>query len=298
MIERVCPPPSPREFEARYLKPRRPVIIQGAIDHWPARQWTPEGLAARFGDREVTVEEGSPEATRMTLGQYVDLIRGPPAGIRPYLRGVMLVEVLPELLEEFEILPYFQPNWFVRRAVAPFLGTTLKCWTDLFIGPPKAGFPNLHYDTYMTHNWFTQIYGVKHFYTFPLWQKPFLYTHPKFLSDSLIDELPPDPERFPLFKYAKPIEFDLHPGELLFIPAGLWHTTRMKSVSISLSGNFVNATNFEDLGREIEAHEASPFTFLKRRSFRRWMSLANRVADRLEGPPGRPFKYRAPDSSD
>jgi hypothetical protein len=45
----------------------------------------------------------------------------------------------------------------------------------------------------------------------------------------------PDLDKFPLFAKAVPMRFRLHPGEILFIPGGLWHTAKMLTPSISVN---------------------------------------------------------------
>ena len=277
-------------FRREFLESRTPVIMEGAFDHWAARHWTPSWFKGAYGQRVVHVEEDDP----IELGEYIDLIRSRRSTVRaplPYMRGLLLITDFPELLESFDVLPHFLPNWFTRWPLRPFLEDGLRVWSDLFIGPPNAGFPNLHYDTYMTHNWFAQIYGEKQFWVFDQAQRPYLYPHPEYVSDSQITELPPDPGEFPLFQHAEGETFVLGPGDLLFIPAGLWHTTRMRSVSISLSGNFVNETNFADFDREVPLHAECPFEYLRRPAFRRWMAQLNRVFDRVEGSPTEAHRY-------
>lgn len=43
------------EFIEKYERPKKPVIIIGAMDAWPAMQgeWTPERLKERFGQHKV-----------------------------------------------------------------------------------------------------------------------------------------------------------------------------------------------------------------------------------------------------
>jgi hypothetical protein len=235
----------------------------------------------------VTVEQGEPHQQEMPLGKYVDYIRTGSKfkdlrSTLPYLRGVMVAEVLPELMADFEVLPYFEPNWLSRPQLRPFLPLKTRRWIDLFIGPPGVGFPNLHYDSFMTHNWFSQIYGTKHFWTFAQDQRPYLYADDEYPSESELGELPPDLETYPLYEKAVCTEFDLHPGELLFIPAGRWHTTKMTSMSISLSGNFVNETNFDDFERELRLHgDRVPVRLLRSRLGRKYVQTTNRLIDRV-----------------
>ncbi len=48
--------PSRADFVERFLMPGLPVIIEGAIDDWPAlHKWNPAYLAKAAGEREVEV---------------------------------------------------------------------------------------------------------------------------------------------------------------------------------------------------------------------------------------------------
>lgn len=53
-----------------------------------------------------------------------------------------------------------------------------------------------------------------------------------------------DLRRYPKFAEASMIRFTLHPGELLFVPSGWWHTTRTLDVSIATVISFANASNW------------------------------------------------------
>ena len=52
--------------------------------------------------------------------------------------------------------------------------------------------------------------------------------------------------------FAKAVcdKFVLGPGEMLFVPAGWWHTTRLLGPAISVSIGCANATNWADFARD------------------------------------------------
>ena len=64
---------SPEQFRNDYEAPKRPVIIQGMLDDWPARdQWLPEKLLQRMPDAALKVgadDDGYP--VRMKLKHYL-----------------------------------------------------------------------------------------------------------------------------------------------------------------------------------------------------------------------------------
>ena len=45
---------SPEEFHSRYFRRAEPVVITGATDDWPARQWTIDDLVQRVGQNKVS----------------------------------------------------------------------------------------------------------------------------------------------------------------------------------------------------------------------------------------------------
>lgn len=61
------------QFICEYEIPRKPVIIEGLLDDWPAhRKWKPEALLQRFSDTHFKVgtdDEGYP--VRMKLKHYL-----------------------------------------------------------------------------------------------------------------------------------------------------------------------------------------------------------------------------------
>src|SRR4051794_37581525 len=104
-IERIAPP-SPAEFEARYVKASRPVILRGAIDDWPAmKRWSLPQFKERFGDREVPAvrtrgktmysESGGLFYEKVRFSDYCDLLAAnEPADLYVLFR---VHEQLPEL---------------------------------------------------------------------------------------------------------------------------------------------------------------------------------------------------------
>ena len=276
------------DFQREYAQQHRPVILTEATNDWPAREWTPRTLAERFGDRMVTINERSDHASEMPLRDYVELASRLPertgpwewrAGTGPdsppYMRGLFLWRFSPELLREVVVLPYFLPNWLNRDSFRT-LAMGEPIWVDLFMGSPGASFPSFHYDRGRTHNWFCQIYGTKHFWVAANDQARFL----RDADGKIIDTFPAPADRYPEAHRAKVVEFDLRPGEVLFIPSGLWHTTKTHMLNISVSGNFVNGTNVDAYLTELKLAE----TAWRRVKAGSIVGL-NRVLDRLEGEP-------------
>ncbi|MEA2489381.1 MAG: hypothetical protein QOH21_1173 [Acidobacteriota bacterium] len=233
-IERVENPD--RElFTGRYVAAARPVILTGAFDGWPARRtWSPSALRERLGAIPVTFKEARghlhPELDedgttavrgRSTLAEYLDRVVAGDS--RVYLTG-----------DEMQIVRAGQIN----TALAPL-------WTDFALPPlfalhqldsiglwlSAAGVVSrLHFDANGAHNLNAQVVGRKHVVLFPPSEAPYLYLYDapesKARNFSRIDIDAVDGALFPEFRQAHGFEGVLHEGEMLFLPAGWFHSFR------------------------------------------------------------------------
>lgn len=248
MIPRV-PKPAYSEFSREFLKPHKPVIITGAMSNWKAMQWTPEFFAENYPDKTFKVD-----GKTYTMREFIELVmKSSDDQPAPYLRNAILHQFLPELLPSIQPLPeYFSPNW-LEGPLTSMLQDRLHGGTaELYIGGKGSKFPYLHYDACHTHAFICQIYGTKEFTCFTEDQTPLIYPRADRNNASQIADIEnPDFNRFPLFAKAKAMRFVLNPGEMLFVPGGLWHTARMLSPSISVSVNRANASNWKNVSRDI-----------------------------------------------
>ena len=242
----VCDRLSYREFVADYLRPNRPVVVTGAIDAWTAlERWTPDFFRDHYGDRSAEIDD-------LTIGELVDLVEAAEhdaATDLPYLRNYSIDRHAPELRSDIEPMPtYLQPNWLASPLVPKRIS---RYRTDLFIGGRGGGFPYLHFDNYHGHAFVFQVYGEKEFVCIPPEQTPLVYpraTHKGQANASSIGDVDaPDLDRFPRFAEATLIRCTIRSGEMLFVPAGWWHTTKMHTVSITVSSNIANRSNWSML---------------------------------------------------
>src|ERR1700719_4316887 len=238
------------DFAREYLFPGKPVIISGAVAGWQAfDKWTPDYFKTNFGGMNLSID-----GKNYTMADFIDRINSStPQNPAPYLRNAVIDQFLPELLPDIDPLPrYFFPNWLAGRFSHPLRSRLHNGSPELYIGGSGAKFPFLHFDSYHTHAFLAQVYGIKEYTTFSADQTPFIYVSPRQYNASEIPDLEnPDFEEFPLFANAVPMRFQLHPGEILFIPGGLWHTAKMLTPSISISVNRANKSNWSQLTRDI-----------------------------------------------
>lgn len=228
-IERIAPP-SPGEFEARYVKPSRPVILRGAIDDWPAmKRWSCDYFKQRFGERAVPAvrekngnlydRNGGLHYENIRVADYVDLLdAGSPIDLYMVFR---VHEVMPELFEDI-IRPAYcrDARWFRSRF-----------W---FAGPDMKG--ALHRD--LPENLYAQIVGHKKFLLLDRRLTRMVHRHPLrsgVPNYSPVDAEAPDLRRYPRFRDAPLLSAEVEPGDLLYIPSLWWHQAH--SVDTSLSVN-------------------------------------------------------------
>ena len=238
---------SHQDFAKQYLRLLLPVILTDALTHWRAlSKWTPEFFQREYGTVLIQVD-----GQQLSMAEFIDkVLASSLENPAPYLHNYLLEDHLPELLADIDPLPrYTRPNWFESPL---FPSRDTYTFIELYIGGRGAQFPQLHYDGWHSHAYLMQIQGIKEYVFYSPDQTLFLYPKPgRERNLSLINDLEnPDFSRFPLFAQAQPIRCELHPGEMLFVPAGWWHSARILQTSITVSVNSVNAVNWRDFVRD------------------------------------------------
>lgn len=222
------------EFRERFVRRGMPCVLTGLQEGWPAREkWTPEFFRQHHGELSVAVARGK-EWGQMRLRDYVDRLRAAQPGEDiPYLRTWNFLDDIPELRGDFSPGAHFADLFKVlpESMQPPFE------W--LFIGPAGSR-TRLHVDVWGTDAWLAQIRGRKRFTLF----HP---AHRRFLerddgpggAPEWADLRAPDPQRFPEFSRATPIETVLEPGEIIYLPRKWPHAVDGLTETVSLTVNFM-----------------------------------------------------------
>ena len=269
--------PSFDDFEEHMLHPNdndigpEPVIIKGALNHWPARNdrpWkSPSYLLSKTigGRRLVPIELGRSYVDegwgqkiitfKEFMGHYV-LDPESSALATGYLAQHDLFAQIPSLREDIAIPDYCftsppPPHYSSPLAekhsrLAQLDEPLLNAW----FGPAGTISP-LHTDPY--HNILSQVVGRKYVRLYAPKESEKLYA--RGVEDGGVDmgntsaldigvlagwdgseeENREAQEMFPLFREAEFVDCILEEGECLYIPVGWWHYVRSLSVSFSVS---------------------------------------------------------------
>lgn len=236
------------DFIEQHAKPRIPVVLKNASAAWESNKiFTPEFFRKNFGDYETTSG-----GIKYTMAEILDITaKSTIENPAPYPILFNIPEQIPELLKYVEPMHmnYAEPNWFSSK-MFPY-GKFGKS-VHLFIGGQGNTY-GLHKDLYHTNAWITQLYGEKKIIVFPGDQDEYLYAgeegYQRFISP--VDITSPDYEKYPKFKNARPLDVVLQPGETIFIPNGLWHTTAAFAQNISLIFDQLNGLNYSDWKKDV-----------------------------------------------
>lgn len=224
------------QFYAEHYAGWRPVVVPGFAADWPARRWTPEGLAARFGSVEVAVTDdrerdpdydmNTPRHTRrVSLAAFVERIRAVGTSNDCYMVAQNRVLEDPAMAPLMRDVP-FDAAWFRPDR--------WRGCSALWLGPAGTVTP-LHHDT--CNIMFVQLYGRKRI------------TLASPLETTLLDGARSmyaavDPEGDAGAVRFRQVVLD--PGDAVFLPVGWWHHVRALDVSISLAlTNFCRANSFD-----------------------------------------------------
>ncbi|KAK3818542.1 MAG: hypothetical protein J3Q66DRAFT_297854, partial [Benniella sp.] len=235
---------------------RTPIIISGAIDHWPARErWIDLDTICRTAgpDRLVPIEIGSKytdeEWTQklVTMREFIEqYIIGRSCGEtgdeqKPvgYLAQHDLFDQIPRLRRDIDIPDYCMVGPREQDGYQPPDDVLLNAW----FGPQGTVSP-MHTDPY--HNLLAQVVGKKYIRLYAPKETAKLYCYGSdegsqaeeanmLGNTSQVDVEHPDLNQYPLFAEAEYVEAILGPGEILYIPFQWWHYIRSLSTSFSVS---------------------------------------------------------------
>ena len=221
---------STEDFLDCYYAPGRPVVIERAIDHWPAlKRWTPDYLRRKIGDAPVEFQggraanpdyeiDGYSHKQVLPFGAYMDLIAA-GSGNDAY------VTANNSAANRAALAPLERDLGFLDKYLTRAHGM-------MWIGPGGT-FTPLHFD--LTNNLIAQIVGHKRVILLPPSESARLH-HGRHVFSAVRDL--EDEERLALYpsaRAARRFVVDLGPGDLLYSPIGWWHQVRSRDFSVTIT---------------------------------------------------------------
>ncbi|KAL2504282.1 F-box protein [Abeliophyllum distichum] len=233
------------EFQREY-DGRKPVLISGLADNWPARKsWTTEQLLVKYGDAKFRLSQRSSQKITMNFKDYLSYMQIQHDEDPLYIFDEKFGDTAPELLEDYSVPHLFQEDYFDildSEKRPPFR------W--LISGPERSG-ASWHVDPALTSAWNTLICGRKRWALYPPGRVPLGVTVHVNEEDGDVNIEGPSSlqwwlDFYPLLPDAdKPIECTQLPGETIYVPSGWWHCVLNLETTIAVTQNFVNLKNFE-----------------------------------------------------
>lgn len=148
---------APEDFAHSFVFQHRPVIMRGAVAHWPAvHKWSPEYLRRTVEGSKVVIRSKSDygasgskryseDTKEVDFAEVVDMMTEDDAPDLSYVRQTRVWKDIPQLTADVEALPYVPAN--VARTDG-----------NLWVGPAGT-VAQMHWDP--AHNLYAQIRGEK-----------------------------------------------------------------------------------------------------------------------------------------
>lgn len=228
---------SAEQFESNYYKKSIPLIVRGLQIGNPDDNWNMEYFKTITGfyENEVHVrvyetrdlpnffinkgklqDDGYiDKGADMKIIDALNLVMSDPDETGTYHN--ILEGNIKELIDSID-LPGFMSN------------KTSKAYGNIWIG--NGNLSGIHFDGY--NNFFFQKKGAKKFIIFEPANYFYLYpAGPNTASFAYLQKI--DEERYPLYKYAVPIEVTLEEGDFLYLPPFWWHQVEGYNPYISIN---------------------------------------------------------------
>lgn len=267
------------DFYERYVKTRTPVIIEGIFDGMGLEQF-----ADSFGGLKVRVQREYTRAyARNDSGLHETTIRGILDTYEQDPNSEMLVTeepTHPELMKAFPLSEHGN------------IGPADDLKSFLFIAN-RGNFANLHFDADQREVLFHQIAGDKRCVLFPV-ESSYKLSPILHYSRLLLSQFS-ETERKELVDYANGWDFTVRPGEVLYMPALIWHYFGYEDTAISINyragrnrfrrffGDHLQAdVHLQQLGAQLTSEEVTRAQFSREISaIRKAYAAQNSPADRV-----------------
>ena len=225
--------------EEFYTVYNEPFIMTEVTKEWPALQtFKLTSLIEHYPYVCESVEVSDSQKIDLTIKDYAELIeKKQTAGI--YFKTQFHLHTKLKL-------DYVPPRVF-NCWYAQFPQKSKKfilSW--IYIGG-EGTMSFLHRDLWNTSAWNVVISGLKLWMFFPPENTNLLY-------NGKVNPFEPDLEKFPDFANTKPLIAVQEPGQLVYTPSRWWHAVYNLKSGVSLTENFINETNIENVKEYFSEH--------------------------------------------
>ncbi|MEU4394047.1 cupin-like domain-containing protein [Kribbella sp. NPDC023855] len=210
--------PTQSEFR-RAVKASRLVVITGLSRELSrGGSYSLDDLQNAIGEHRVEVDRRASRNTPQDPEARPNFERIPFAELRARIESEAYAGPRTYLQDDVRNLPSFHSSY----QVPTYLRNTAIVRTKLWVSGKGIVTP-LHYDPVEVLHWMME--GSKRWLCFQPGLRNFYPhgVHTKAPMFSKVDPTAPDMSAYPRWKHVRPIEFELHAGELLYIPAFYWH---------------------------------------------------------------------------
>lgn len=222
---------SSEDFLDNFYAQSRPVIIEGDMADWPALDlWTPSYLAKLIGNTKIEYQGErnssldfdvfkASHRREMPFDAFIAAITAPGVGNDMYMTDANESANLAALAPLQNDLGHLD-QYLTNQAGTPWIG-------------PAGTFTPLHFN--LANQLFAQVTGTKRFVLSPPSETQRLY--PRYNGASAVHDLMNEGQlrQYPAARGTRTYEFELRPGELLFVPTGWWQQVTAVDFSVTLT---------------------------------------------------------------
>jgi hypothetical protein len=235
---------TPDQFLREFVLKSRPVVLKGYAKDWKASSlWlTDDYFIKKIGKKRVKVEVSDTNLFMLDKG----FIKRKSMLMKIFLKEYMKSGRKQDLYLAQKSMIKLRP---IRKDIPrkpAFITDHYKYErTNIWWGSGGQITP-MHND--MQENLFCQIIGTRKIKLYDPFQTDLLYTDPKNSAYTMIDPEKEDLVKYPLSKYAKPVNADIQEGDCLFIPSSWYHYVKSGNTrNIAVSWWFLSISNVADI---------------------------------------------------
>lgn len=239
-----------------YIIPRRPFIIKGFCNDWPALgKWNLDFFEKEHGDFVTPLVRSNYTNWKYKESTLAHAIQKVREGSLDYAKLSNILHYRPELkkdLKEDEV-----------RAFQSFFGN--KSSSQFFLGAANT---DTFFHCALSSVFFIQMMGRKKWYLidekYTPQMNPQIIREPHFLSDPNRCNIG-DPNQKAFFDKIPMREIELEPGDLYFNPALTWHYVKNPTASIGIGLRYTGLqTPFQNpLSSILMMFASQPYSFLR-----------------------------------